>query len=62
MADYITGLVFGIFMGIIMPFIIFDKYYELGSQASFDIEECQKDLPRDQYCTIIAVPSKEIEE
>ena len=33
----------------------------LGKSSKAVIEQCQKDLPRDQYCTIIAVPENEIE-
>lgn len=35
--------------------------YDMGIQKQREvIVQCQKELPRNQYCTIIAVPEQEI--
>jgi len=40
----------------------FGQEVELGAISKEKIEECQRELPRTEHCTIIAVPEKDVEE
>ncbi len=50
--DSVIGLIFGFILGFVICSWIF--YGDINKQ----LKECQRSLPRDQYCKIIAVPEK----
>lgn len=50
----------GFYSGIIIGFVIFGFFsimpFTDRSKYNKAIEECEKDLPRNQYCKVIGVP------
>jgi hypothetical protein len=54
---YGTSVLVGIFIGVVGMCFAMDQiptsYKNIVDHA---IQECQKSLPRDRYCTIVAVP------
>jgi uncharacterized membrane-anchored protein YhcB (DUF1043 family) len=48
--DYIIGLVIGIFMGAMVSGIV------VSIPDNQKLRECQKELPRNQMCELVAVP------
>ena len=56
------NLVLSFILGIITTIVFNAKELDKGYETISLIEQCQKNLPRDQYCIIIAVPENEIEE
>lgn len=53
MTDYVLGTIFGIVVGSIFSVII------VCAPENQKLRECQKDLPRNQMCELIAVPIQE---
>ena len=55
----IVSFIFGMFFGVLI--LILALTFIPGSvtkQGKTVLEECEKSLPRDQYCTIIAIPEE----
>lgn len=52
---------FGAILMAAFTLISLNEHIEVGEEARVMIKECQKDLRRDEYCTIIAVPTDEVE-
>lgn len=58
----VVGFLFGMVLSFGVTMNVFESEVNTGYRSKELIKQCQKDLPRDQYCTIIAVPGNEIEE
>ena len=63
MTHFLWGITVGVWLTIGAHIIMFedkvkeyDKAINIVNQANDAIEECERSLPRDQYCTITAVP------
>jgi hypothetical protein len=55
----VTIVIVSIFTGIVIGFKIgVDGYGNISAM----VQECQKDLPRNEYCAIIAVPEQDLED
>lgn len=54
---------FIMFLALVLLVLFFVMGYKEGGENSLQeiINECQQKLPRDQYCTIIAVPENELD-
>lgn len=46
----------GIFIGLLIVITVVQSPSSNLSQYRAKIEECEKSLPRDQHCTLIAIP------
>ena len=55
MKEFDVGLCVGITLSFIVIIFISIVYPSASSKA---IEECQKSLPRNEFCEIVAVPKK----
>ena len=53
MYQFIFGLLFGVFSTVALIDISPTSYYNVVNTA---LKECEKSLPRDQNCIIIALP------
>ncbi len=53
MYQFIFGLLFGVFSTVALIDISPTSYYNIVNTA---LKECEKSLPRDQNCKIIALP------
>ena len=64
MGDFIVviiiGLLFGI-LGFLVGIDMADDHMVMRSSLSETIEECEIDLPRNEFCVLVAVPESEVE-
>ena len=63
MGDFIAVVAFGILTGALGFVIGVDLASErmvMRSSLSETIEECELDLPRDEFCMLVAVPESEV--
>lgn len=63
MGDFIAGLAIGFLFGIlgfIVGVIQMENYMNEKYNISESIEDCQRALPREEFCTLIAVPESEV--
>lgn len=63
MGDFIAVIVIGIlfgFLGFIFGIIQMENHMNEKYNISESIEDCQRALPREEFCTLIAVPESEV--
>ena len=59
--DVVVSFVLGFFLSFLIGAILMGDECLIGTKAEPLIVECEKELPRNEYCTIIAVPKNSLE-
>ena len=54
--DFLVGGLFGAIIGMFCVAAIFEPKLTYYHEQQKSLEQCEKDLPRNQSCVIIAVP------
>ena len=58
MKECFGGFALGVLLGTTLACVMIEDIYELGVKASKQLEKCQSQLPRDQFCEVIAKPEE----